>query len=119
MRIITDSLVTNYHFSAEKLNCDYYISMRHQCVLICAPEFCMSFANYLQMSLNCDQSLAAVLAQIRLLHTGGASASIKDFMHVSAQILSHQITVSVRSSDSVRALLLLTVSTDSVTGANV
>ena len=119
MRVTTDSSVTNCYFSAEKLNCDYCISMRHQCVLICAPEFHMSFTDYSQVPLNCDQSLAVILTQVRLLHTNDASASIKDFMHASAWVLSHQMTVSVRSSDLVRASLLSAASADSVTGANV
>ena len=84
MRVTADSLMTDYHFSAEKLNCDYCISIRHQCVLICAPEFCMSFTDYLQVPLNCNQSLAAVLTQARLLHTDGASASTEDSVCASA-----------------------------------
>ena len=79
----------------------------------------MSFADYLQVSPNCDQSLAAVLTQIRLLHTDDASAPTKDSVCASAQVLSHQMTVSVRSSDLVRASLSLTVSADSVTGADI
>ena len=89
MRVITDSLMTDYHFSAEKLNCDYYMSMRHQCVLVCAPEFHMSFTNYSQVSLNYNQSLTVILTQIRLLYTSSASAPIKNSVHASAQILSY------------------------------
>ena len=79
----------------------------------------MSFTDYLQMSLNCDQSLTAVLTQVRLLHTGDASTPTEDSVHASAQVLSHQMTASVRSSDSVRVLLSSAADTDSVTGANV
>ena len=88
-------------------------------MLICAPEFCMSFADYLQVPPNCDQSLAAVLTQVRLLHTGGASAPTEDFMCASAQVLSCQMTASVRSSNSVRALLSSAADADPVTGADV
>ena len=119
MRTTADLLVTDCHFSAEKSNCDYCTSMRHQCVLICAPEFCMSFTDYSQVPLNCDQSLAAVLTQIRLLHTNDASALTEDSMCASAQVLSCQITVSVRSSDLIRVSLSLTADTDSVTGTDV
>ena len=63
MRTTADSSVTDYHFSAEKSNCDYCISTRHQCVPVCAPEFCMSFTDYLQVPLNCNQSLAVILTQ--------------------------------------------------------
>ena len=79
----------------------------------------MSFTDYLQVPSNCDQSLTAVLTQIRLLHTDDASAPTEDFMRASARVLSHQMTVSARSSDSVRALLSSAVSTDSVTEADV
>ena len=119
MRVTADSSVTNCHFSAEKLNCDYCISMRHQCVLICAPEFHMSFTDYSQVPLNCDQSLTAVLTQIRLLHTDDASASTEDSMCALAQVLSCQMTVSVRSSDLIRALLSLTADADSVTETDI
>ena len=111
--------MTNCHFSAEKLNCDYYISMRHQCVLICAPEFCMSFTDYSQVPLNCDQSLAAVLTQARLLHTGGASAPTEDSVCASAQVLSHQMTASARSSDLVRTLLSSAADVNSVTETDI
>ena len=119
MRVTADSLVTDCHFSAEKLNCDYCMSTRHQCVLICAPEFYMSFADYLQVSLNCDQSLAAVLTQARLLHTDGASTPTEDSVCASAQVLSCQMTASVRSSDLVRASLSLAAGADSVTETDV
>ena len=84
MRVTTDLLMTDCHFSVEKLNCDYYMSMRHQCVPVCAPEFHMSFANYSQVPSNCDQSLAAVLTQIRLLHTDDASTPTEDSVCASA-----------------------------------
>ena len=119
MRVIINLLVTDCHFSAEKSNCDYCTSIRHQCVSVCASEFHMSFTDYSQVSSNCNQSLTVILTQIRLLYTDGASAPTEKFMCASAQILSHQMTVSAKSSDLVRALLLLTVSTDSVTGADV
>ena len=119
MRVTADLSVTNCHFSAEKSNYDYYTSMRHQCVLVYAPEFCMSFTDYLQVPLNCYQSLIVILTQARLLYTGGASTLIKNSVHALAQVLSHQMTASVRSSDSVRASLLLTASVNSVTGADV
>ena len=86
---------------------------------VCAPEFHMSFADYLQVPLNCNQSLAVILTQIRLLHTDDASTSTEDSVCASAQVLSCQMTVSVRSSDSVRALLLLTAGADSVTETDV
>ena len=79
----------------------------------------MSFTEYLQVPLNCNQSLTVILTQIRLLHTDGASTSTEDFMHASAQVLSHQMTVSVRSSDLIRALLLSAASADSVTEVNI
>ena len=88
-------------------------------MLICAPEFHMSFTNYLQVPPNCDQSLTAVLTQTRLLHTDDASTSIKDSVCALAQVLSYQMTVSVRSSDLIRALLSSAVSTDSVTETDV
>ena len=119
MRVTADSLMTNCHFSAEKSNCDYCMSTRHQCMLICASEFHMSFTNYSQVPLNCNQSLTVILTQARLLYTDSASTSTKDSVRASAQVLSHQITTSARSSDSVRALLSLAVSTDSVTEANI
>ena len=119
MRVITNSLVTDYHFSTEKLNYNYCMSMRHQCVLVCAPEFCMSFADYSQVPSNCDQSLTAVLTQIRLLHTDDASAPTEDSVCASAWVLSCQMTVSVRSSDLVRVSLLLTAGADPVTGTDV
>ena len=78
MRVTANLLVTDYYFSAEKSNCDYYMSTRHQCVSVYAPEFYMSFTDYSQVPLNCDQSLAAVLTQIRLLYTGGASTPTKN-----------------------------------------
>ena len=84
MRVITDSLVTDCHFSAEKSNYDYCMSMRHQCVPVYAPEFHMSFTDYLQVSLNCNQLLAAVLTQITLLYTNDASAPTKDSVCASA-----------------------------------
>ena len=56
------------------------MSIRHQCVLICAPDFYILFADYLQVPLNCDQSLTVVLTQIRLLYTDNASALTKNFM---------------------------------------
>ena len=84
-----------------------------------APEFYMSFADYLQVPLNCNQSLVTVLAQVRLLHTGGASAPTKDSVCASAQVLSYQMTASVRSSNLVRVSLLLTASADSVTETDV
>ena len=49
-------------------------------MLICTPEFHMLFADYLQVPLDCDQLLTAVLTQIRLLHTNDASASTENFM---------------------------------------
>ena len=119
IRDTINSLVTDCHFSAEKSNCDYCTSTRHQCVLICAPEFHMSFADYLQVPPNCDQSLAAVLTQARLLHTGGASAPTKNFMRALAQVLSCQMTASVRSSDSARASLSSAAGANSVTGADI
>ena len=119
MRATTDSSVADCHFSAEKSNCDYCTSTRHQCMLICAPEFHMSFADYSQVPPNCDQSLTAVLTQARLLHTGGASTPIKDSMCASAQVLSHQMTASVRSSDSVRASLSSAADANPVTGADI
>ena len=119
MRATADLSVTDCHFSARKLNCDYCKSMRHQCMLICAPEFHMLFTDYSQVPPNCDKSLAVILTQIRLLYTDGASASTEDSVCALAQVLSHQMTASVRSSDSVRALLSSAVSTDSVTGANI
>ena len=119
MRATADSLVTDCHFSAEKSNCDYCISTRHQCVPVCAPEFHMSFTDYLQVPSNCDQSLTAVLTQARLLYTGGASAPTEDSMHALAQVLSHQMTASVRSSDPARAPLLLAAGANSVIGADV
>ena len=79
----------------------------------------MSFADYSQVSPNCDQSLTAVLTQVRLLHTDGASAPTEDSVCASAWVLSCQMTASVRSSDTVRALLSLTAGADSVTGADV
>ena len=111
--------MTDYHFSAEKLNYNYCTSMRHQCVPVCAPEFHMSFTDYLQVPSNCDQSLTAVLTQARLLHTGGASAPTEDSVCASAQVLSHQMTASVRSSDPARAPLLLAAGANPVTGADV
>ena len=119
MRVITNSLITDCHFSAEKLNCNYCTSTRHQCMSVCAPESHMSFTDYSQVSLNCNQSLTAVLTQIRLLHTGDASAPIKDSVCALAQVLSHQMTASVRSSDSVRALLSSAAGADPVTGVNI
>ena len=119
MRVTTNLPVTDCHFFAEKSNYNYCISMRHQCVLICAPEFHMSFTDYLQVSLNCNQSLTVILTQIRLLYTDDASAPTENSVCALAQVLSHQMTVSVRSSDLIRALLLSAVSTHSVTGANI
>ena len=119
MRVITNSSVTDCHFSAEKLNCNYCISTRHQCMLICAPEFCMSFTDYSQVPPNYDQSLAAVLTQIRLLYTNSASTPTEKSVCASAWVLSHQMTVSVRSSNLTRASLLSAADADSVTGADV
>ena len=84
-----------------------------------APEFCMSFTDYSQVSLNCDQSLIVVLTQIRLLHTDGAGTPTEDFMCASAQVLSYQMTASVRSYDLIRASLSLTASADSVTETDI
>ena len=89
MRVTTDSLMTNYHFSVKKLNYDYCMSMRHQCVSVCASEFHMSFADYSQVSSNCDQSLAVILTQIRLLYTNNTSASTENSVCALTQILSH------------------------------
>ena len=119
IRVTADSTVTDCHFSAEKSNCDYCMSMRYQCVPVCAPEFHMSFAYYSQVPPNCNQSLAAVLTQARLLHTGGASAPTKDSECALAQVLSHQMTASVRSSDPVRAPMLLAAGADPVTETDV
>ena len=88
-------------------------------MLIYALEFHMSFTDNSQVPPNCNQSLAVILTQVRLLYTSGASTPTEDFMHASAQVLSCQITVSARSSDSVRALLLSAADTDSVTGADI
>ena len=79
----------------------------------------MLFTDYSQVPLNCDQSLAAVLTQARLLYTGGASAPTKDSVCASAQVLSCQMTASVRSSDSVRASLSSAASADPVTETDV
>ena len=79
----------------------------------------MSFTDYLQVSSNCNQSLTVILTQVRLLHTGDASAPTEDFMCASAQVLSHQMTASVRSSDPARAPLLLAAGANPVTGADV
>ena len=79
----------------------------------------MTFADYLQVSSNCNQSLAAVLTQIRLLYKGGAGAPTEDSICASAQVLSYQMTVSVRLSDLVRALLVLTADRDSVTETDI
>ena len=86
---------------------------------VCAPEFHMSSTDYSQVPSNYDQSLTAVLTQARLLHTSDASAPIKDSMCALTWVLSCQMTASVRSSDSVRALLSLTAGTNPVTGADV
>ena len=48
----------------------------------------MSFADYSQVSPSCDQSLAAVLTQIRLLHTDDASISTEDSVCASVKVLS-------------------------------
>ena len=119
IRVTTNLLVTNCHFSTEKSNCNYCMSMRHQCVLICAPEFHMLFTDYSQVPLNYNQSLTAISAQIRLLYTSDASILTEDSMCASAQVLSHQITASVRSSNLIRASLLLAASTDSVTETDI
>ena len=79
----------------------------------------MSFTDYSQVPLNCNQSLTVILTQIRLLYTDGASTSTEDSVCASAQVLSCQMTASVRLSDSVRALLLLAAGADPVTETNV
>ena len=84
-----------------------------------APEFHMSFTDYLQVSSNCNQSLTVILTQIRLLYTDNASTSIKDSVCASAQVLSHQMTVSVRSSDLIRVSLLSAADANSVTETDV
>ena len=84
MRVIINLLITDCYFFAEKLNYDYCISMRHQCVSVCAPEFHISFADYLQVSFNCNQSLAVILTQIRLLYTDDVSASTENSVHALA-----------------------------------
>ena len=114
-----DSPVADCHFSAGKSNCDYCTSLRHQCVPVCAHAFRMTFADYSQVPPNCDQSLAAVLAQARLLHTGGASAPTEDSVRASARVLSRQMTASARSSDPARAPLSSAAGADPVTGADV
>ena len=79
----------------------------------------MSFTDYSQVPSNCNQSLTVILTQIKLLYTNDASTPTEDSMHARAQVLSHQITVSTRSSDLVRALLLSAAGANSVTGADV
>ena len=71
------------------------------------------------MPSNCDQSLAAVLTQIRLLYKGGAGAPTENSMCALAQVLSCYMTASVRSSDLVRVSLTSATNRDSVTGANI
>ena len=88
--------MTNCHFSTEKLSCDYYTSIKYQCVLIFAPEFHILFSDYSQVPLNCNQLLTVILTQSRLFSTNNASTVTKNFMCASAQILSHQMTVSTR-----------------------
>ena len=68
---------------------------------------------------NCNQSLTVILTQVRLLYANGASTPTENSMCASAQVLSHQMTASARSSDSVRALLSSAADTNSVTGADV
>ena len=114
-----DSSVTDCHFSAGKSNCDYCMSLRHQCVPVCAHVFCMTFADYLQVPSNCDQSLTVILTQVRLLYKGDAGTPTEDSVCASAQVLSHQMTVSVRSSDSARAPLVLAAGGDLITGADI
>ena len=86
---------------------------------VCAPEFRMSFTDYSQVPSNCNQSLTAVLTQTRLLYTGGASAPTEDSVCASAQVLSCQMTASVRSSNLVRALLLSAATADPVTETDI
>ena len=66
----------------------------------------MTFTDYLQVPPNCNQSLTVILTQVRLLYEGGAGASTEDSVRASAQVLSHQMTASVRLSNSVRASLM-------------
>ena len=58
-------------------------------MLICAYIFYMTFTNYLQVSLNCNQLLTAVLTQIRLLHKDDAGALTKNSVCTLAQVLSY------------------------------
>ena len=86
---------------------------------VCAHAFCMTFADYLQVPPNCDQSLAVILTQARLLYEGGAGAPTKDSVRASAWVLSHQMTASARLSDPARAPLAPAAGGDSVTGADI
>ena len=88
-------------------------------MLICAHAFHMTFTDYSQVPPNCNQSLTVILTQARLLYKGGAGAPIKDFMCASAWVLSHQMTASARSSNSVRASLALAAGEDSVTETDI
>ena len=88
-------------------------------MLICAHVFHMTFTNYLQEPPNCDQSLAVILTQVRLLYEGDAGAPTADSVCALAWVLSHQMTASVRLSDLVRAPLAPAADEDLITGADI
>ena len=86
---------------------------------VCAHAFHMTFADYSQVPPNCDQSLAVILTQARLLYKDGAGTPIKNSVCASAQVLSHQMTASARSSDPARASLVPAADEDSVTETDI